>query len=168
METSSMDRDNMKGSNNSEVIDSLNNLIQINNDRIQGYLTASKETDESDLKSIFSDLMQTSQECRRELTQEVVNLGGTPIEGTTVSGKLYRAWMDVKAAITSKDRKAILNSCEFGEDIAVKTYEVEMDAENLKDPELKQLVREQHSKIKSGHDKIKQLRDSANNMGRNL
>ncbi len=163
METSSMG-----GNNSNETIDSLNNLIQINNDRIQGYLTASKETDESDLKSVFSDMMQTSQECRRELTQEVVKLGGTPIEGTTASGKLYRAWMDVKAAITSKDRKAILNSCEFGEDIAVKTYEVELDADNLKESELKQLVKEQHSKIKSGHDTIKQLRDSANNIGRNL
>lgn len=147
--------------NDKQVIDSLNNLIQINNDRIQGYLTASKETDESDLKSVFSDLMTTSQECRRELTQEVVKLGGTPIEGTTVSGKLYRAWMDVKSAVTSKDRKAILNSCEFGEDIAVKTYEVEIDANALNENELKQLVKKQHSKIKSGHDQIKQLRNDA-------
>src|ERR1044071_8103095 len=97
---------------NKEVVDSLNNLIQINNDRIQGYLTASKETEESDLKSVFSEMMQTSQECRRELAQEVTRLGGTPIEGTTVSGKFYRAWMDIKAALTSKDRKTILNSCE--------------------------------------------------------
>ena len=144
--------------NHKEVIDSLNNLIQINNDRIQGYLTASKETEEQDLKTTFSNLMQTSQECRRQLTEEVVKLGGTPIEGTTVSGKLYRAWMDVKAAVTSKDRKAILNSCEFGEDIAVKTYEVELDANTL-NSELGHLVRDQHHKIKSGHDLIKQMRD---------
>ncbi len=146
---------------NKEAIDSLNNLIQINNDRIQGYLTASKETDEQDLKNTFSDLMQTSQECRRQLTEEVLKLGGTPIEGTTVSGKFYRAWMDVKAALTSKDRKAILNSCEFGEDIAVKTYEVELDS-NVLNSELGHLVRDQHHKIKSGHDLIKQMRDRAN------
>src|SRR6476659_7683219 len=104
--------------NHKEVVDSLNNLIQINNDRIQGYLTAAKEIDESDLKTVFSELMQTSQDCRRELTQEVVKLGGEPIDGTSTSGKVYRAWMDVKSALTSKDRKAILNSCEFGEDVA--------------------------------------------------
>src|SRR3989344_995229 len=104
----------METKNNKDIIDSLNNLIQINNDRIQGYLTAAKETEEADLKELFSEMMQTSQECRRELVQEVTKLGGTPIEGTTVSGKIYRAWMDVKAALTSKDRKAILNSCEFG------------------------------------------------------
>jgi uncharacterized protein (TIGR02284 family) len=146
---------------NKAVVDSLNNLIQINNDRIQGYLTASKETEEQDLKNVFSELMQTSQECRRELSQEVTKLGGEPIEGTTVSGKVYRAWMDVKAALTSKDRGAILNSCEFGEDVAVKTYEAELEAEALNGSGLSSLVREQYSKIKAGHDQIKQMRDAA-------
>ncbi len=146
--------------NHKGVIDSLNNLIQINNDRIQGYLTAAKETEESDLKNLFSEMMQTSQDCRRELTQEVVKLGGTPIEGTTTSGKFYRSWMDVKAALTSKNRKAILNSCEFGEDVAVKTYEVEIATEDLSQSSYLKLVKDQHSKIKAGHDKIKQLRDA--------
>jgi len=147
--------------NHQNVIDCLNNLIQINNDRIQGYLTAAKETDEEDLRSVFSDLMQDSQDCRRELTQEVTKLGGTPVEGTTVSGKFFRAWMDVKAALTSKDRKAILNSCEFGEDVAVKTYEAELDENKLQSSDLGRLVKDQYAKIKAGHDKIKQLRDAA-------
>ncbi|WP_341905281.1 hypothetical protein [Fluviicola taffensis] len=69
--------------------------------------------------------------------------------------------MDVKAALTSKDRKAILNSCEFGEDAALKTYEGEIDSDVLSGVELLPLVKEQHSKIKAGHDKIKQLRDAA-------
>jgi len=150
------------GATNQEIVDCLNNLIQINNDRIQGYLTAAQETDQDDLKSVFSDMMKTSQDCRRELVQEVTKLGGTPIEGTTVSGKLYRVWMDIKAALTSKDRKAILNSCEFGEDAAVKTYQTEIDSEALSGTEYLMIVREQYSKIKAGHDKIKQLRDAAN------
>jgi len=147
--------------NHENAIDGLNNLIQINNDRIQGYLTAAKETDEADLRAVFSDLMQDSQDCRRELTQEVTKLGGTPIEGTTVSGKFYRAWMDVKAALTSKDRTAILNSCEFGEDVAVKTYESELEGENLRSSDLNRLVKDQYARIKAGHDKIKQLRDAS-------
>ncbi|AEA42485.1 ferritin-like domain-containing protein [Fluviicola taffensis] len=150
----------METTNQKETIDSLNTLIQINNDRIQGYLTASAETTEHDLKNVFSDLMTASQECRRELVQEVVKLGGTPIEGTTVSGKIYRAWMDVKAAVTSKDRKAILNSCEFGEDAALKTYEGEIEGTALSGTEFLPLVKDQHAKLQSGHNKIKQLRDS--------
>lgn len=146
--------------NNKDVVESLNNLVQINNDRIQGYLTASQETNEPDLKSVFSELMQTSQECRRELVQEISRLGGTPIEGTTVSGKIYRVWMDIKSALTSKDRKAILNSCEYGEDAAVKTYETEMESDALSGTGCLQMVRDQYSKIRAGHDRIKHLRDA--------
>ena len=38
---------------NEKIVDSLNELIQINNDRIEGYERASKETNETDLKLLF-------------------------------------------------------------------------------------------------------------------
>ena len=118
---------------NKKAIDVLNKLVEINNDRIEGYETAGKETTEPDLKVLFTKLAETSQDCRIELEREVELLGGTPAKGTKVSGKFFRAWMDVKAAITGKDRKAILESCEYGEDQALKTYEsvLEDDSEHL-------------------------------------
>ncbi len=99
-------------------IEVLNSLITINHDRIEGYGTASKETEEHDLKTLFSDFASTSEKSNKALVSEVTKLGGKPAEGTLASGKFFRVWMDVKAALTGKDRKAILNSCEYGEDIA--------------------------------------------------
>ena len=139
----------------------MNRLVKINNDRIQGYLTASQETDETDLKNTFYDMMTTSQECRRELVEKIRDLGGTATEGTSTSGKIFRAWMDVKAALTSKDRKAILSSCEFGEDVAVGTYQTEIDGAKLNGSDALEMVKNQHAKIKAGHDKIKAMRDNA-------
>jgi uncharacterized protein (TIGR02284 family) len=146
--------------NNQKSIDLLNSLVQINNDRLDGYEHAIKETDESDLKNLFTRLSATSRKCNNELITEVGNLGGKATEGTTASGKLYRIWMDVKAAATKKDRKAILNSCEYGEDWAVKTYKTALNdtAANLPS-DLKQMVRDQYEQIRSDHDKVKNLRD---------
>lgn len=146
---------------NQKTIDALNTLIEINNDRIEGYETASKETEETDLKTLFAQLAQTSEECREELVDEVEDLGGTPVEGTRISGKFFRVWMDVKAALTSKDRKAILNSCEYGEDVAVNAYKkvLEDDAKELTSDQLN-MVQEQYELIKSDHDTVKSLRDS--------
>lgn len=143
-------------------IDVLNTLIEINNDRIEGYETASEETEESDLKALFSELMKTSQKCKTELVNEVLNLGGTPIEGTRTTGKFFRVWMDVKAALTGKDRKAILNSCEFGEDVAVATYVkvLKNDTEDITS-EQQDLLKAQYALIKADHDKVKSLRDIA-------
>ena len=140
-------------------IDVLNSLIQINNDRIEGYETASKEAEESDLKTLFSHFTETSLKCKAELVAEVERLGGKPIEGTTTSGKLYRVWMDIKSALTGSDRKAIVNSCEYGEDVAVQTYNDALSHNKDLTQEQIMMIKEQHDAIKANHDKIKNLRD---------
>ncbi len=144
-----------------KTIDVLNTLITINNDRIEGYETATKETEEQDLKTLFAHLSATSKKCITELKLEVTKLGGTPAEGTLASGKFFRVWMDVKAALTGKDRKAILNSCEYGEDVAKYTYEkaLKNDAENLS-AEQETMIKVQHSLLLANHDKVKSMRDA--------
>jgi uncharacterized protein (TIGR02284 family) len=111
---------------NEKVIGILNDLIQINNDRIVGYEKAIDELkdEDADLKTLFHRYTQDSKEFATELTYEVTRLGGNPSDGTTNSGKIYRVWMDLKAAITGKDRQTILNNCEFGEDAAQKAYDM--------------------------------------------
>ena len=104
------------------VINVLNSLIVINNDRIEGYDTAAKETEEIDLQELFRRFMKTSEMCKAELVAAVVKLGGTPDEGTRTTGKFFRVWMDFKAFLTGKDRVSILNSCEYGENVAGDTY----------------------------------------------
>lgn len=147
-----------------KTIEALNKLIEINNDRIEGYKTANEETDETDLKMLFSGLMQTSVDCRKELVAEVKSLGGTPDEGTRTSGKFFRVWMEVKAALTSNDRKAILDSCEYGEDTALETYKNVLIQDhhetNLKEQDM---LNKHYSLLKADHDKIKELRDAIAN-----
>ena len=68
--------------------------------------------------------------------------------------------MDVKAAITGKDRKAILGSCEYGEEFAKDTYEkaLEDDKENL-NAEQQTMIKAQHTLLQADHDKIKSMQD---------
>lgn len=144
---------------NQKTIEVLNNLLEINNDRIEGYNLASKETKELDLKNLFEQFAGTSYRCKQELIAEVQRLGGKPIEGTRTTGKLYRAWMDIKAALTNNNRKAILSSCELGEDVAVKNYE---NALKNTSPSsfFYSVIKNQHAIIKREHDRVKDLRDS--------
>ena len=143
-----------------KTIDVLNKLVEINNDRIEGYETATKETDEQELKSLFSQFAQTSLSCKQQLTDEIYKLGGNPTESTKISGKFFRVWMDVKAALASNDRKTILSSCEYGEDHAIDTYEKVL-AEDLEYLSIVQqnMIRNQYSRIESDHNRIKAMRD---------
>ena len=93
----------------SEVAEVLNDLIEIHNDRIAGYEKALKElkTEDKDLKILFAGLIGQSHQYKLELGTEVQALGKDMETGTTNRGKIYRAWMDVKAAFTGKSNHSI-------------------------------------------------------------
>lgn len=145
-----------------ETIEVLNDLVAINNDRIAGYERALKELrdEDSDLVSLFTNMIEESHDIRNELGTEVQANGGEMETGTTNSGKIYRAWMDVKAAFTGNSRHAVLANCEAGEDAAQKAYNSALETDGL--PEyVRQILTEQKQTLRASHDKIKALRDSS-------
>jgi uncharacterized protein (TIGR02284 family) len=146
---------------NQKLADVLNDLIQINNDRITGYEKAATEAEKMDidLKAIFNKMADQSREYTSALTAEVARLGGEPATDTTNLGKIYRVWMDVKATFTGHDRQAILNSCEYGEDAAQKAYRDALASDTEIDATTRQLITSQQASLKTSHDLIKKYRD---------
>lgn len=147
---------------NEKLTDVLNDLIEINNDRITGYEKAVDETKDIDvdLQAVFHKMADESRKYKAELTQAVTRLGGEPATGTTNSGKIYRIWMDVKATFTGHDRQAVLENCEFGEDAAQKAYKMALASDAEIDAETRQLITSQQSSLKNSHDIIKKYRDA--------
>jgi uncharacterized protein (TIGR02284 family) len=147
-----------KNEKNAEI---LNDLVEINNDRIEGYEKAAKETatEDADLRSLFMDMAGESRTYAAELKKHVISAGEEPASDTTQRGKIYRVWMDVKAAITGHDRKAILASCEYGEDAAQKAYDKALEEEGLT-AEVRGLIVEQKAKLRKSHNEIKRMRDT--------
>ncbi|RZK38856.1 MAG: PA2169 family four-helix-bundle protein [Pedobacter sp.] len=139
----------------------LNDLVQINNDRVAGYEKAIEElkAEDSDLKDLFVKMIRESHRHKMALATEVQALGSDIEQGTTNSGKIYRAWMDVKAIFTGHDRKTVLNNCEFGEDAAQKAYKMALEEEDLS-AHLRALITEQKAELRASHDEIKMLRDA--------
>lgn len=144
-----------------KITNILNDLIRINNDRVIGYEKAIEELKDgdTDLKTLFQRYISESRQYAQELSIEISRLGGEATDGTTNSGKIYRVWMDLKAAIAGKDRKTILENCEFGEDAAQKAYDLALSADVELEPSLRDLIVGQKAKLKTGHDEVKRLRD---------
>ena len=147
---------------NEKTAEILNDLIEINNDRVRGYEKASKETEtrDADLRALFDEMATESRRYANELSQFVLQSGNDPAEGTTQRGKIYRVWMDVKATFTGHDRKSILASCEYGEDAAQRAYEDALSSDADLAPEVRQVIMEQKTNLRQSHDKIKRLRDT--------
>ncbi|GGI23049.1 PA2169 family four-helix-bundle protein [Pedobacter mendelii] len=139
----------------------LNDLVQINNDRIEGYEKARQELkdNDADLKSLFLNMIEESQKYKMALATEVAASGQDIETGTTTSGKIYRGWMDVKALFTGHDRQTVLNNCEFGEDAAQNAYKLALEEEDLPS-NIRSLISDQKASLRQSHDEIKRLRDA--------
>ena len=147
--------------NTTEMTEVLNDLIKINYDRIEGYRKAAEESKEFDisLHPLFQRMADESRRNVSDLTQLVRGFGAEVDSGSTTMGKIYRAWMDVKAVFTGADRKAILSSCEYGEDQAQKAYEDALATDAEIDASTRQLIVSQQQALKVHHDEIKRMRD---------
>jgi uncharacterized protein (TIGR02284 family) len=140
----------------------LNDLIEINNDRIAGFekVLADIKDENVDLKALFQEYATQSRKFSQELTAKVAAAAGEPETDNSFAGTLHRAWIDVKSLFGGSDRKSILAEAERGEDAIKKAYTTALTDGKLSG-EVLALVTEQSTAIKAAHDKIKALRDSA-------
>lgn len=150
--------------NNQNELGLLNDLVLINNDRIEGYQKASEnlKDDNNNLRELFDSFQTESRQNNEQLTQEIIQLGGSPDNGTTAAGKVYRAWMDVKATFGGDDAKGILESCERGEDAAKRAYQSALESGDLS-PQTTAIVASQQQRQLQAHDQVKALRDQLKN-----
>jgi uncharacterized protein (TIGR02284 family) len=146
---------------NKDLIEVLNDLIRINHDRTEGYHKAVEELKPTDidLKTMFTNMANSSVQYANALSTEVRNLGGNPASDSTQSGKLYRVWMDIKSGMSARDRKSVLALCEFGEDAALKAYNLALESEAEIPADIRQLIMEQRTNIQNSHDVVKRYRD---------
>ncbi|MCH5599411.1 ferritin-like domain-containing protein [Niabella ginsengisoli] len=146
--------------NINKQVEILNDLVQINNDRIAGYekaLEGLNDEEGEDLKPLFQRMINNSVDYNEGLEKLIGLFNGEPALGTSGAGKLYRAWMDFKALVTGGDRKAILESCETGEETALRAYDEALAEEELNE-ESKKLILSQRADILQAHQEVQALK----------
>src|SRR5690554_804775 len=138
----------------------LNNMIQINSDRIQGYARAidNLHSDDEDLKAVFAGMLQQSTKYKEALIQMHEELGEDPKRETS-SGKVSKSGIKIKADYSDNNRQTILNNCEAGEDAVKKAYKEFLEIKDLSIP-LKSILESQQTELIAAHNHIKELRDS--------
>lgn len=147
---------------NNALIDVLNDLVQINNDRIAGYEKAIKDSKPEDVgfHSMFRRMIDESGKYKSELVGAINRLGGeASIRSTTNSGKVYRVWMDIKSTFTGKNELSVLELCEYGEDAAQKAYEEALKSDVDMPASIRELIVNQKEQLRNSHDTIKRQRD---------
>jgi uncharacterized protein (TIGR02284 family) len=132
--------------------------VETSKDGEKGFATAAEDAKDPELKAIFST---RSQDCARgaaELQEIIASHGGKPHEGGSVAGALHRGWVNLRAAVSTRDDPAILEECERGEDVAKAAYRKALDDDSLS-PDEHSVVQRQYEGVVRNHDQIRDLRN---------
>lgn len=141
----------------SESISTLNTLIATTIDSVTGYEDSAQNIHDERLREVFRSRADERQHVVEQLRSEVRRLGGDPEEGGSFMGKAHQRFEDLKAAITGRDKKAIINEVERGEDYLKEKWQAALQSGNLHG-ETHDLVERCYQSVKQGHDQISQLK----------
>ncbi len=143
---------------NNPTVSTLNDLLQITNDRIEGFNKVEDKVWEKypNLKSDYTNMVDQSQKMRLELKNLISERNGDADDSTTVAGGLHRTWIDVKNAFSSDNAESTLENVTFGENAAIEAYEKALDSGDLC-PESSRVVQDQLHSLKASYQKFKNL-----------
>ena len=134
----------------------LNSLIEALKDGQLGYSTAAKDSGSAELKTLFHQFAAERAEFAFDLQQQLKMSGESAEESGSVSGDLHRGWINLKAALSSREDLAILEECERGDLSAVETFEKVLASTDL--GTLRPVLERQLAKIRTAHQKVTALR----------
>ena len=141
----------------SEAISTLNTLIATTIDSVNGYEDSAENIDNERFREMFRQRASERQEVVQQLREEVRRLGGNPEDDGSFLGKAHQRFEDLKAAITGRDEKAIINEVERGEDYLKEKFQTALDSGYLSG-ESRSAVERAYQSVRYGHDQISQLK----------
>lgn len=148
---------------NSKTVSTLNDLLNITNDRIQGFSKVEDKVWESyaPLKNDYDQMVSESQTMKSELIGLITERGGDVDDTSTTAGALHRTWIDVKNAFTGDNAESTLENVTFGEKAAIDAYQDALDSGDLCSQSTS-VVSEQLGKLKSSYNKFESLERKTN------
>jgi uncharacterized protein (TIGR02284 family) len=140
---------------NSDVISTLNGLIETCKDGEKGFRTAAEGLTNADLATLFLNYAEQRASFAAELQAEVRRLGGDAETTGSAMGAVHRGWIDIKSAVAGKDEGAVIAEAERGEDHAVKEYRQALE-KNLP-TSIQTIVENQYIHVRDAHDHVRAL-----------
>jgi uncharacterized protein (TIGR02284 family) len=95
--------------------------VKINKERIESYSQA-KSYSTGDFSLLLDDIISEGRGFNEELNTEIIKLNTQPKIGGYASGFIHKSWQDLKVVFTGKTQNALLNSCQYNEQVTQLAY----------------------------------------------
>lgn len=135
----------------------LNDLIEVNNDRVAEFAKAVKDLkfEDNDLKILIEILRDDSKFYVHELGREVYNNGGEPEIQTAQARTMHGIWHNIKSTFVSADRKTVLRGWKRGEEEIKTAYENVLALEDELSSDIMEMVYRQKEEIDQAYHQLK-------------
>ena len=134
-------------------------------DSVNGYSDAAANLEGGGrFQQLFREMADERSQVAEDLRAEIRRLGGNPPDDGSLMGKTHQRFLDLKAAITGRDDKAIINEVERGEDYLKEKFETALQSDALSGETRSALDRAFQS-VRKGHDKVSQIKHSMEGLG---
>jgi len=141
-----------------EIGEKLNDLLEKTYDAEKGFKKAAENTDNVSLKNYFEHKAKERYDFGHELKTEISSFGQEVEKGDSMTSKVHRTWMDVKALFSSDNAESMLEEAIRGEKSSLEEYE-DVLQETALPPSTSELLTKQKQKISAGLSTIKGLED---------
>ena len=143
---------------NEDAIDTLNNLLECCRDGEYGFRECAEHTKSHDIKAVLNQRAGDCKSAAAELHQLIIQMGGKPDNGGSVSEALHRGWVAVKGTLSGYSDYDMLDECERAEDVALAQYRKAL--KQSLPLNAKSVVERQAQGVQINHDQIKAMRDA--------
>ena len=127
-------------------------------DSVNGYRDAAANLEGGErFQQMFREMADERSRIAEDLRSEIRRLGGDPPDEGSLMGKTHQRFLDLKAAITGRDDKAIINEVERGEDYLKEKFETALASDQLTG-ETRGAIDRAFQSVRKGHDKVSQLK----------
>ncbi|WP_228423888.1 PA2169 family four-helix-bundle protein [Chryseobacterium carnipullorum] len=143
---------------NSKTVSTLNDLLNITNDRIQGFAKVEEKVWDSysGLKNDYDQMVRESQTMKSDLMGLINERGGNPDDSSTTAGALHRTWIDIKNSFGGDHAESTLENVVFGEKAAIDAYQEALQSGDLC-PQSTVVVADQLVKLRASYAKFETL-----------
>lgn len=142
---------------NDHDIKTLNSLIETTLDSADGYTEAAKDAKDASLVSLFNARSTERRAAVSKLQQCVRSLGGEPEDDGTILASAHRAFVNLRASLTSKDNTAVVDEVERGEDHIKAKFEDALKDTDVS-PGTMSVISDVYASVRSGHDQMRDIK----------
>jgi uncharacterized protein (TIGR02284 family) len=147
----------MMNQDNNHDVSTLNDLVSVTIDSVDGYREAAKDAENQRFRAMFTSRASERETVVRDLQAQVRQLGGSPEDDGSILAGAHRMFTSLRDAVMGGNDDGLIAEVERGEDHIKAKFENALGDTRLS-PETRAVIERSYGSVRAGHDQMRDLK----------